>query len=65
MREQQLQNLRMAMQKYLQPEKSSKLTKYLPENHWTYEQACCTTGILWYKNESNYVPEQLYIMVRE
>lgn len=43
-REQQLQNMRLATQKYLQPGKSSKYTKYLAGKHWTYGTGCCTTG---------------------
>lgn len=46
-REQQLQNMRLATQKYLQP-----------ENTGHTEQAAVQPEILWYKNESNYVPEQ-------
>ena len=57
-REQQLQNMRLATQKYLQPENQVNTQSILPENTGHTEQAAVQPEILWYKNESNYVPEQ-------
>ena len=56
--EQQLQNMRLATQKYLQPENQVNTQSILPENTGHTEQAAVQPEILWYKNESNYVPEQ-------
>ena len=57
-REQQLQNMRLATQKYLQPENQVNTQSILPENTGHTEQAAVQSEILWHKNESNYVPEQ-------